>query len=231
MFDLRKTLGFPYISIKFFWIIFAVLFIGLISDTLLMISTALIFILATGFFGTLLNQGSLKSYNKKTWNNILHFSGIFILITIIFFIIEGIIVLIGFIPFYLVTQSESIISPVVLVITSIILFIFLIAAGIIELAKSVALVKYFSNKKFEIFFEIKQNLKVVWTKNFLVSLLFIFGYLVMYFLGMALIILLLQVLGVGEFGLYSVGAIVLLFCLFILNGAVYSALNEVIKNK
>ncbi len=231
MFDLRKTLGFPYISIKFLWIIFAVLLLGLISDTLLMVSTALVFILATGFFGTLLNQGSLKSYNKKTWYNILHFSGIFILITIIFFIIEGIIVLIGFIPFYLVTQSESIISPAVLVITSIILFIFLIAAGIIELAKSVALVKYFSNKKFETFFEIKQNLKVVWTKNFLVFLLFIFGYLIMYFLGMALIIVLLQALGVGEFGLYSVGAIVLLFCLFILSGAVYCALNEVIKNK
>jgi len=231
MFDLRKTIGFPYISIKFLWIIFAILLLGLISDTLLIVSTALIFIIGTGFFGTLLNQGSLRIYNKKTWNNILHFSGIFFLITLIFSVIEVIIILIGFIPFYFVTQSASVVSPVVFIIASLFLLVFLIVAAFIELIKSVGLVKYFSNKKFEIFFDIKQNLKVVWTKNYLVSILFILGYAFMYFAGIVLIIVLLQTLGVGEIGLYSIGAVLLLFCLFIFNGAVYCAVNEVIKNK
>jgi len=231
MFDLRKTLGFPYINIKFLWIIFALMLLALISDVTLIVATALILVIGTGFYGTILNQGTLKKYDKKTWNNILHFSGIFLLITIIFFIIEGILILIGYIPLYLVTQSATIVSPAVIVITSIILFIFIIAAAIIELVKFIGLIKYFTNKKFETFFDVKTNLRVVWTKNFLVSLLYIVGYLVMYFLAVALIIVILETLGVGQVGLYGAGALVLLFFIYVFFGGLYSSINEVIKNK
>jgi len=230
MFDLRKTLGFPYINIKFLWVIFALMLFALISEVTLIISVALILILGTGFFASLLNVGRLNKCDKKTWGNIFHFSGIFILVSIVFFIIEGIIVFIGFIPFYLITQSITINSALILVV-SIIMVLFMVAAGIVEFIKLVGLVKYFQNKKFENFFAFKSNLKTIWTRNFLVSILFFIGYFAMYFVGVAILFAILQFLGINANVMYYVGAIILLFIIYVIMGGLYSSVNEAIRNK
>ena len=230
MFDLRKTFGFPYINIKFLGIIFAFMILALISNVTLIISTALILILGTGFLASLLNVGRLNKFDKKTWGNIFHFSGIFILVSIVFFIIEGIIVFIGFIPFYLITQSITINSALILVV-SIIMVLFMVAAGIVEFIKLVGLVKYFQNKKFENFFAFKSNLKTIWTRNFLVSILFFIGYFAMYFVGVAILFAILQFLGVNADIMYYVGAIILLFIIYVIMGGLYSSVNEAIRNK
>ncbi len=230
MFDLRKTLGFPYINIKFLWIIFALMLFALISEVTLIISAALILILGTGFLASLLNTGKLNKYNNKTWGNILKFSGMFILVSIIFFIIEGIIVLIGFIPYYLITLSPTI-NPALILVVSIIMAIFMVIAGIVELIKLVGFVKYFQNKKFENFFAFRSNLKTIWTKNFLVSMLFLIGYFVMYLLGVAILLGILQLLGINANIMYYIGAIILLFIVYVIMGGFYSAVNEVIRNK
>ncbi len=230
MFDLRKTIGFPYINIKFLGIIFALMLLALIGPTVLIISAALILILGTGFLASLLNTGKLNRFDKKTWGNIFHFSGIFILVSIVFFIIEGIIVFIGFIPFYLITQSASINSALIIVV-SIIMVLFMIVAGIVEVIKLVGLVKYFQNKKFENFFSFKSNLKTIWTKNFLVSILFFIGYFAMYIIGVAIIIAIAEFLGLNVNTAGSAIGVLLLFVIYVIMGGLYSSVNEAIRNK
>jgi len=230
MFDLRKTLGFPYINIKFLGIIFILILLALISDVVLLISTALILIIGTGFFATLLNTGKLNRFDKKTWSSIFKFSGVFILISIVFLIIEGIIVFIGFIPYYLVSLSTNINSALIVVV-SIVMVLFMIIAGIVELIKLVGLIKYFQNQKFENFFSFKSNLRTIWTKNFLVSILFFIGYFAMYFAGVAILIAIAQFLGFNANVMYYAGAIVLLFIIYVIMGGLYSSVNEAIRNK
>jgi len=230
MFDLRKTLGFPYINIKFLWIIFALMLFALISEVTLIISVALILILGTGFLGTLINTGKLQRYDMKTWGNILHFSGIFILISIIFLVIEAIVVFIGYIPYYLVSLSTNV-NVALIAVVSVILVLFMIVAGVIELIKIVGLIKYFQNKKFENFFSYKECLRTIWTKNFLVSNLFFIGYFAMYFLGAAIILALAQFIGLNANVMYYVGALILTFIIYIILGGFYSSINETIRNK
>jgi len=231
MFDLRKTIGFPYINIKFLWIIFALMIFALISEVTLIISIALILIIGTGLFASLLNTGKLKKYDKKTWGSIFKFSGVFILVSIIFLIIEGIIILIGFIPYYFFVSLSLSVNPALMLVFSIILALFMIVAGIVELIKFIGLVQYFQNQKFENLFSFKSALKTIWTRNFLVSILFFIGYLVMYFTVIVILFTILQFLGINANTMYYIGAIVLSFVIYVIMGGLYSTINEVIRNK
>jgi len=231
MFDLRKALCFPYLNIKFFLIILIFAILGALGDIGLIIMLILIPIIGTGLLGSkIINK--LKDYNPKTITKILKFSGIFLLISIIFFIFEGIIVLIGLLPTFLITKTQFSLdtSMAEVTVSSIILIIFVIAAIILEITKYIGMIRYFKKEKLELFFDFKNNLKIILSKSFLVTLLFMIGYIIMYLILGAIVLGILS-----AFGLYGVvsyiGSFLLLLVLFLVFGGIYSSFSEVLNLK
>jgi len=224
MFDLKKSFGFPYIQIKFFWIFILLALFAMISETTFLIAAVLIPVIGVGLYGTKLVD-KLKVYNGKTWKSICKFSGVLVVSSIIFGIMELILVLIGAIPLIIlgskavdgINALTLIAMPYELLTTGVIvgiviLAVFVILAIILAILMHIGLMRYFKSEKFEVFFEFKKNLKILFSGDALVAILFMLGYSIMYLLFAVIVFLILS--GLLSLVAVSIDIFVFVYLLF-----------------
>ncbi len=237
MLDLKKSINFPYLNWKYFLPILLFSFLSLINDMFFLVTLLLVIFFGIGLFGTKIID-RLKSYNKS-YKYILKFTAVVFLVTIIFLIMQFIVIFLGSLPmlflsfdFILSNLSDSFLGSLSIgVVFGIIFFvIFLLFAIVLEFLKIMGLINYFRSNKFEDIFTIKENFKKIFSKDFFVVLFFLIGFSLMYFILFILLGSLIDNLIIKLFG-FSIFYVFFILYFFIVIGTLYSAMNELIINK
>ncbi|HOW29616.1 MAG TPA: hypothetical protein PK685_03020 [archaeon] len=207
MIDFKKALTSFYSGIKWYYIVFilAIACLSLINDTMAIVSLMLTLIFGISIFGLKLTD-KLKT-PKKTVVPILKNSGMLLLISIIFLIAQYVLMIIGMIPFLLIAKDPSmLVNPSdfevllystpgwQLIIAAIVLLIFVMGAIILELFKIFGMTRYFKTEKFVEIFDIKDNLKQIFTKDYLTIIIFLFGIIFISIIKISIIFFLLTLI-------------------------------------
>jgi hypothetical protein len=173
----------------------------------------------------------LENYNLEFTNNFFKYFGIFLVSSFAFLIFQVIVILIGLIPTFLFSKVNLVteVSSFSFSILNVILIAFVFVAILIGILKIIGLIRYLKDEKFEVLFDFKNNLKIIFTKNFLVALLFVIGYILMYGLFVVVIIGLLNLFGLYLVSFYLTNILILVSIYFVIVG-VYSAFMEVVDN-
>jgi hypothetical protein len=216
MINFKKITNIPYIGSKFLLIILVLGLFTLISDTFTLLALILTIAFTAGLVGLqLLSQ--LKHYDKKTIIKILELSLIYLVSSFIFLFIEGVFLLIFLIPIYLLKaliNTENIFVLNFGILLLILTFIIMIVGFIIiDYIKNIGFMKYLKSNKFEDFFEFKKNLKIIFTKNFWITQIFLFGYILLLMIAFV-IILSLSSLIFPVLSNYFIGVFIIFFIYF-----------------
>jgi len=242
MIDFKKALTSFYSAIKWYYLVFilAIACLSIFSDLMSALSIILILIFGTAIFG-IKTFGKLN--NPKTSGvPILKNSGIYTLTTIIFLILQYLFIIIGILPFYIITKNLAIFSNPVdlevffyttpgwqIIIAMSVFLIFLIGVFILELLKIIGIIKYFKTNKFKEIFTIKNNLILIFSKDYLTILIFLIGTII---ICLFLLFALFSIFGIFESGLLnSVFGILLIITIYIINITHYSLISDLIYNK
>jgi hypothetical protein len=222
MIDLRNVLKAPYLKFSFLLIILLLSVLTIISPFISFISLILILFLSIGLISAHLIS-PLKEYSLKNIIIIFEFSLIYFIASVIFFIIQGIFVLVFSIPIFLLRNTIDVNN--IFAFNSglfiIILFSIIVIIGflIIEFTKNIGFIRYIKSNKFEDFFEFKQNLKVIFKKDFLIGLLFLIGYMFLIFLITFVLLVFLSLI-FPTLSDYFIGIFVIIFLYLIISGMI-----------
>lgn len=235
MLDLKKSINFPYLNWKFLLPLFLFSFLSLINELFFFLSFCVFLLIGIGLFGTkIINK--LKSY-KKSNKYILKFSLITLITSIIFLILEIIVIVLGSLPlsflsmdFILNQLSDTFLGTFSLTAAFGIFFfiVFFLFAIVLEIIKVFGLIDYFKTNKFESIFKFKKHLKNIFSKNFLVVLFFIIGVFLVYFIIFILIGAMIDNLLITYFNFSIYSVFIMWFC-FLFNGTFFSAVDELLK--
>jgi hypothetical protein len=232
MIDYKNVLKIPYINFKFLLIIILLSIITILGYTFSFIALIFTIILTVGLIGTnILSQ--LQNYNFKTIIKILELSLVYSIVSIIYFFIQAIVFLIFAIPIYFLRNfintniafnfNFGLFFLILLIILGIIVFI------IIEYLKNIGFIRYLNSSKFENFFEIKNNLKYIFTKDFLTSQIFLLGYIIVLIIIFVILLSLLTLI-FPSLTNYFVGIFIMLF-VYLLISSIIVITNLIVKNK
>jgi hypothetical protein len=232
MIDYKNVLKIPYINFKFLLIIILLSIITILGYTFSFIALIFTIILTVGLIGTnILSQ--LQNYNFKTIIKILELSLVYSIVSIIYFFIQAIVFLIFAIPIYFLRNfintniafnfNFGLFFLILLIILGIIVFI------IIEYLKNIGFIRYLKSSKFENFFEIKNNLKYIFTKDFLTSQIFLLGYIIVLIIIFVILLSLLTLI-FPSLTNYFVGIFIMLF-VYLLISSIIVITNLIVKNK
>lgn len=232
MVDYKNILKIPYIDFKFLLIILLFSIITILGYSISFIALIFTIIFTVGLIGTnILSQ--LKNYNLKTITKILELSLVYSIVSIIYFFMHTIIFLIFAIPVYFlrgfINTSISFNFSLGLFFIILIIVLALIVFIIVEYIKNIGFIRYLKSKKFENFFEIRNNLKYIFTKDFLTSQIFLLGYL-LFLIVIFVIILSLLSLIFPVLTDYFVGILSIIFIYLFISSIIIIS-NEIVKNK
>lgn len=173
----------------------------------------------------------LNNYNSKFTNNFFKYFGIFLVSSFVCLIFQVIIILIGLIPTFLFSETNLVaeVSSFSFSILSVFIILFIGVAILIGILKIIGLIRYLKDNNFEVLFDFKNNLKIIFTKNFLVALLFIVGYILMYALLIIIILGVFNLFGLYLIAFYLTKVIILISIYFIIAG-IYPTFMEVVDN-
>lgn len=224
--NFKKAISFPYLNFKFFIVILILILIGSINNSLFTIMLFLLPAIFSGFIGVKLNK--LKSYNSKSINKLLNYSGTSFVSYIIFLVIEFISLIVLYIPIMLYMKTQFVIpsGAFEIFLFLFLILLFLLVLLIFELLKHIGLVRYFKKKDFSVIFEFKNNFKTIFSKDFLVSILFIIGLLVVYAVGALIILSLISIFNIvylTNFFTYFL----ILFLIYLILASFYSSFYDI----
>lgn len=211
MMDFKKSFFYGYTNIK--WCYFVLLFILAITyaitdanelTTASLVSLFLLFIVGFGgLIGTKIS-GKLKTL-KLSWKSLLKNMGIYTVASIIFFIAQIALVIIGVFLISLLVSTSSLTSitsieeliyslPSGLLVFMILIFlVFGFLIFVLELLKTMGIVKYFKTNKFKDIFRIKKYFKAIFTKDYFTIAFFVVGYAIITIIAVSIIYLLLSI--------------------------------------
>ncbi len=213
MIDFRNIIKIPYINFKFLLIIILIGLLTLIGDVFILPSLILAIFFTAGFIGLQLLT-SLKHYDKKTIVKILQLGLIYLIGSFIFLFIQGVFLLIFLVPVYflkaLINTENIFVLNFGIFLLLITILIMIIGFLILEYIKNLGFIKYLKSNKFEDFFEFKKNLKIIFTKNFWITQIFLIGYLLILIIVFSLILSLLSLI-FPILSNYFIGLFIVLF--------------------
>lgn len=195
MIDFKKSIFYGFNEIKWYYLLFIFVLIIVYSiantlqhATISLITLFLLLIIMGGILGTKIS-GKLKNL-KSSFKPLLKNSGVFLLMSIIYLIVEIAVIVLGasLISAFMTANLgdltyqnlESIIygASTSTLATMIFLFIlFGIIVLILEFMKNIGIVRSFKANKFSENFKISKNFKAIFTKDYFTILLFCLGYI------------------------------------------------------
>ena len=205
MMDFKKSFFYGLENVKWYYLILLLILaiVYAITDayelsTVSFISLILIFIIGFGgIIGTKIS-GKLKTF-KHSWLKILKNMGIYTAVNLIFIIAQFALAIIGVYLIYSlapknITSIEELIysMPSGLLLSIILIFIiFSLGVLILEIIKTMGLVRYFKTNKFKDNFRIAKHFKAIFTKEYFTIAFFVIGYALITIVIISLIYLLL----------------------------------------
>jgi len=250
MIDFKKAITFAYDNVKWYYLLFIFVLIGVYTITNLLgyqIATTIILFLtmffAVGIIGTKIS-GKLKTL-KQSSIPILKNTGIYVVISIIFFVVQMIIAVIGILIFTLIVDKYNNIGPLtdpsniealmysmptgILFLMLILIFIFCVVLIIIEIIRIMGCTKYFKTNKFEDVFHIGKYFKAIFTRDYLTIILFLLGCVLV---GITIILLISGLTTVLSSELSQVVLFVLaLLLMYSILGTSYSLVSDYLMDK
>lgn len=202
MIDFKKSIFYGYNGIKWYYLLFIFVLIiiysisnALQSSTIALVSLSLLLIIVGGVIGTKI-YGKLKNI-KTSYKLILKNSGIYLLMSFIYLLIEIAVIVLGVLLISVFITAnigeltdlnlESIIYSSSSGTLATILLLFLLFGFIVmilEFMKVIGMVRSFKTNKFSENFMISKNFKAIFTKDYFTILMFCLGYGV---LGIAIV--------------------------------------------
>ena len=244
MMDFKKAISFSFENVKWYYLVFIFVLacLSMISDTMAVISLALVLLFGVGIIGTKL-ANKLKALKQSTVP-VLKNTGMYTVASIIFLVAQYILLIIGMIPFIILASNANIgsltetgnfeallyLTPGWLILVSILVFIvFLVAVLILEIIKTMGTTKYFKTGKFGDIFKIGKYVKAIFTKDYFILLIFVLGYAFVCMLILGIIAFILTTISETVGTLIS-GVLIVLF-MYIITGTAYSLVNDYLMDK
>lgn len=243
MIDFKKALTSFYSGIKWYYLLFILILASLsvISEIMMFISVMLTVIFSIIFVGLKFNN-KLKTI-KQTYKPILKNTFIFIIVSIIFVITQVIIFILGMLPYLLIAKDPNILfnpaefevllytTPSWLVILcAIILLIAIFVVFCLEIFKIFGMLRYFKTNDFEKIFDIKENIKLLFSMDYLTILIYTIGVIftgTFIFAILVFIIELIFSISVGN----AISGVIFILIFSIINMIHYSLANDLTYNK
>jgi hypothetical protein len=234
MLDFRNKFLFGFLNIKYFLLILVLCLLGSINSTISLISLIFILIFGTSLI-TLELIKKLKSY-KKSFTQIIEYSGVYVINSIIFCIFQLIVVVLFILFFQLISNTNILLflddpsiifSNIFSFLMFFIIFIIFILILILEFLKIIGFIKYTKSRKFEDIFTIGKNLKLIFSNNFFICLQYLIGYIVIYSILFIIIIFIITSF-FNNLSFYLTNMF-LLFYIYLINCGFYSIIYEAVK--
>lgn len=247
MIDFKKSIFYGFNEIKWYYLLFIFILIIIYSitntlqyATISLISLFLLFIIMGGILGTKIS-GKLKNI-KSSCKPILKNSGNFLLMSVIYLIVEIAVIILGALLISafitasigdLTYQSiESIIygaSTGTLLTIIFLFFLFGIIIILLEFMKTIGLIRSFKTNKFSENFKIAKNFKAIFTKDYFTILMFCLGYVTF---GIAVTGLLWIVISLfNETASTVVANLLVSLLVYIITSSSYSLIADYLQDK